>query len=52
MIASELALGPRQCDARMHLALTRATIQCPVVAELDVIVADERLRGLTDSTPA
>jgi hypothetical protein len=52
VIVSELSLGPRQYDVRMHIALTRATMQCVVVATYGEIVADERLQALAASMPA
>ncbi len=52
MIVSELSLGPRAYDVRMHIALTRATMQCVVVATYEEIAVDERLRALAEGMPA
>lgn len=43
VIVSELSLGPKQYDTRMHIALTRATMRCVVVATGEEIDADPRL---------
>lgn len=43
VIVCELSLGQRQYDVRMHVALTRATVGCVVVATPEVIAADARV---------
>lgn len=47
VIVCELGLGPQAYDVRMHIALTRATLQCAVVATRAEITADARLRAAT-----
>ena len=45
VLVTELALGAESYDVRMHIALSRATVGCIVVATDEEIAADERLRG-------
>ena len=45
IIVTELGLGPSRYDVRMHIALTRATVGCVVVATEAELDADPRLRG-------
>ncbi len=44
IIVTELARGTKRYDVRMHVALTRATLGCVVVATRDAIAADARLQ--------
>ena len=46
VIVTELSLGQSRYDVRMHVALTRATVGCVVVATREEIERDPRLRGL------
>lgn len=43
VIVTELGLGPTKYDVRMHVALTRATVGCVVVATRAEVAADPRL---------
>ncbi len=43
VIVSELYLGGHRYDVRMHVALTRATVGCVIVATGEQIDSDERL---------
>ena len=43
VIVSELYLGGNRYDVRMHVALTRATVGCVIVATGEQIDSDERL---------
>jgi hypothetical protein len=43
VIVTELGLGPTKYDVRMHVALTRATVGCVVVATQAEVEADARL---------
>jgi len=44
IIVTEVYLGERRYDVRMHVALTRATVGCVVVATAEQIGKDERLQ--------
>ena len=46
IIVVELALGKRKYDVRAHVALTRATVGCVIVATQDEVDSDPRLRAL------
>jgi len=46
IIVTELAFGTTKCDVRMHVALTRATVGCVIVATCEEIEADPRLVAL------
>ena len=48
IIVTELGLAQsrERYDVRMHIALTRATLGCVVVATADEIAADARLNAL------
>ncbi len=46
VIVSELALGLSRYDVRMHVALTRATVGCVVVATRAEVDGDVRLSGV------
>ena len=45
IIVTELGRGSHRYDVRMHVALTRATVGCVVVATGEAIVGDARLGG-------
>ena len=45
IIVTELALGKTRYDVRMHVALTRATVGCVVLATREEIEADPRLKA-------
>lgn len=40
---TELSAGESRYDVRMHIALTRATVECVVVATAEELGADPRL---------
>lgn len=46
IILTELSLGTTRADVRMHIALTRATLGCVVVATGDEIARDARLAAV------
>ena len=46
IIVTELAFGTTKYDVRMHVALTRATVGCVIVATREEIEADPRLVAL------
>ena len=46
VIVTELARGTKKYDVRMHVALTRATVGCVVVATREAIAGDARLAGV------
>lgn len=43
ILVAELARGRQRYDVRMHVALTRATVRCVVLATREELEADERL---------
>jgi hypothetical protein len=45
IIVTELGRGERSYELRMHIALSRATVGCTIVATRDEIEADPRLRA-------
>jgi hypothetical protein len=45
IIIAELGLGPNRYDVRMHVALTRATVGCVVLATREELDKDARLRA-------
>ncbi len=45
IVVTELERGTSRYDVRMHVALTRATVGCVVVATEGAIAADARLGG-------
>jgi hypothetical protein len=46
IILTELSLGRTRPDVRMHIALTRATLGCVVIATADEIARDPRLAAV------
>jgi AAA domain/Nuclease-related domain len=50
VIVTELSLGKRKYDVRAHVALTRATLGCVIVATPEEVDHDPRLAAL-DATP-
>jgi DNA polymerase III delta prime subunit len=46
IIITELSLAPSRYDVRMHVALTRATLGCVVVATREEVERDPRLRSM------
>jgi hypothetical protein len=47
IVVTELSEGRHRYDVRMHVALTRATVGCVVVATAGELAADPRLRAAT-----
>lgn len=47
VIVTELGLGASEYETRMHIALTRATVGCLIVATHGEVEQDERLKALT-----
>jgi hypothetical protein len=47
IVVTELGKGRSNYDVRMHIALTRATLACVVVATAEEIAADPRLAGIS-----
>jgi hypothetical protein len=45
IVVTELGLGAESYDVRMHIALSRATVGCLVIATEEELAADGRLRG-------
>jgi hypothetical protein len=53
VVVTELSLAPKARDVvRMHIALTRATLECAVVATYEEIAADPRSLAGAESMPA
>ncbi|MBI2896584.1 MAG: AAA family ATPase [Deltaproteobacteria bacterium] len=50
IIVTELDLGTTRYDVRMHIALSRATVGCVVVATSEEIARDDRLAAVAGST--
>lgn len=46
ILVTELSLGTTRADVRMHIALTRATLGCVVVATAEELARDPRLGAL------
>lgn len=46
VIVVELDRGPHRYDVRMHVALTRATVRCVVLATKEELERDERLKAI------
>ncbi len=49
VLVTELGLASTSYDVRMHIALTRATVGCIVVATADEVASDPRLAALVRS---
>ncbi|MFI5297242.1 MAG: NERD domain-containing protein [Polyangiales bacterium] len=52
VVVTELSKGKKGYDVRMHIALTRANLECVVVATYEEIAADGRLMAVAEAVGA